>query len=347
VPTEDQALISGRPRFRVDGQDRPNLGEAVQSAQVRLPLSGQASAEVRLLNWGTDANSGEAAFQFNDLRLGATLEILLGEQAEQPDFSGDVTAIEERYGDGAPQLVLLAEDRLHRLAKVRHSRVFEDLSLGDLASELASDAGLDCDANASTSGTWHQVAESDLAFLLRLAQPFDLNPRLEDGRLRLKPEEADRNPRTLTLARDILTLRLIADLNGQPTAVRALGHNLDNDEDIDARTDALEPAPGGTTAANLLGTLGWGDERLHIGALNQTQAEAEARGGFRARARRFVHGELSCSGVPGLRSGREVELTGISPRLAGRYLVVDCTHRFDSTQGFRTRLKLNRADWHD
>ena len=97
----DQAVISSRPRIRIGGEVRPSLGEALLAAQLRLPLAGMASAELRLLNWGTDPDSGRTDFQFGGLALGDRIEIRMGEQSEVFDFVGDITAIEERYGDGA------------------------------------------------------------------------------------------------------------------------------------------------------------------------------------------------------------------------------------------------------
>ena len=56
-----------------------------------------------------------------------------------------------------------------------------------------------------------------------------------------------------------------------------------------------------------------------------------------------MHGEIVTSGIPSLRSGREIELSGVSPRMLGRYQVVDCRHRFDS-QGYRTTIRVQRPD---
>jgi phage protein D len=346
----DLAVISARPRIWIGGEARPSLGEALLAAQLRLPLAGMASAELRLLNWGTDADSGRTDFQFGDLALGDRIEIRMGEQSEAPDFAGDITAIEERYGEGAPQIVLLAEDGLHRMARRRGSRVFEDQSIEDVARDLAGSANLECDLNLpGHTATWHQLNESDLAFLLRLTDPLDLFPRIQDGRLRIRDEEPDRTPEALDPAINLERARLIADLNQQPLSVTVRGYNLADDADIEADADSLSPAPQGTTAADLLGRLSWEGESVlsHPAPRTQAEADAMAERRLRRRARRFVHGELVCRGTPGLHSGREVELSGISSRFTGRYLVVDCAHRFDSAEGYHTRLSVSRADWND
>lgn len=344
----ERAIICARPRVRVDGESRPSLGEALLSALVRLPVAGMASAELRLLNWGNDPASGGPDFQFQDLVLGSRIEVLMGEAAEEALFDGYLTAVEERYGEGAPQIVLLAEDALHRLARRRASRAFEDMRLDDVVSRVARDAGLESDVNVSAAtGTWYQHNESDLAFLLRLLAPHDVSPRLEGGRLRARDEEADRQPVAVDPGNNAERVRLIADLNHQPVEVAAHGYNLAADSAADGMADGLSPAPRGETAADLAGRLGWEGASVlpHPFPRSQAEAEALAERGFRARARRFIHGEIVCRGEPALRSGREVELSGVSPRFIGRYRVVDCQHRFDPSNGYSTRLKVQRPDW--
>jgi phage protein D len=342
---DPQALISARPSFRVEGQSRPNLGEALLAAQIRLPLAGMASAEVRLLNWGNAGDAAQPDFQFQALGLGNRLEIGFGDDTV---FDGRITAIEERYGEGAPQIVLLAEDALQRLARRRESRAFEDMSLDDVVNQVAQGAGLQADVSVSSlSGTWYQHNESDLAFLLRLLIPHDVSPRLQQGSLRARDEEADREPIAVDSGRNADRVRIIADLNRQPLQVVARGYNLAADSEADSQSDSLSPAPQGETAAGVAGELGWEGESMlpHPFPRSQAEAEALAARGFRARAKRFLQGEIVCRGEARLSSGREIELSGVSPRLTGRYRVVDCQHRFDAATGFSTRIKVQRPDW--
>lgn len=344
----DRAVTSARPRVRIAERGRPGLADAVLAAQVRLPLAGMAQAELRIVNWGEGDDERRAGFRFNDIALGQPIEIRLGETSDAADFSGEITAIEERYGQGAPQIVLLAEDRLHRLARRRRSRALEDRTLEQVVADLAGEAGLDTDLSLpGHSATWHQLNESDLAFLLRLTAPLDLFPRLQDGRLRVRDEEQDPRPQALDPSDNLEQARLIADLNRQPRRVEVNGWNLAADDAISAERDTLRPPPDGRSAADLLSDLDWEGDSIqpHPAPLTQAEADALAERGLRRRARGFVHGELLCRGIAGLRSGREVELKGVSERLGGRWLVVDCSHRFDSAAGFRTRLKVERAHW--
>lgn len=346
MPSTSPNLVNARPRLRIDGTERPTLGAAASALTVHLPGNGMASAEVRVINW--QGGSGQPDFAFQDLRLGSRIEILLGETADRAVFAGDITALEERYGDGAPQLAILAEDALHKLARGRASRVFENTGLADVVRQIAGDAGLQADVSIDAgTATWLQHNESHLAFLLRLLGPHDVPLRMQGGQLRARPEEADAHPVRLDTGANALRVRVIADLNRQPREVLASGYSLGDDAEARGTSSSLRAAPSGSTAAATLASLGWDGRspRPHPFARTQAEAEALATGAFRRDAQRFLHGEIVCSGTPELGCGREVELGGVSPRLAGRYRITECWHHFDSAQGLSTRIRVQRPDW--
>ncbi|MEY2686525.1 MAG: hypothetical protein RL375_723 [Pseudomonadota bacterium] len=346
MPATELPLLNARPRMRVEDEDRPNLGEGLLAASIHLPRSGMATAELRLLNW-SGAN-GTPDFLFQHLEHGQKLEILLGEAAEVAAFTGHITAIEERYGQGAPQLVLLAEDALHKLARRRGNQAYEDMSLDEVVQQIAARAGLQADVQTGGgSGSWLQNNESDLAFLLRQLEPLDIGLRMQGERLRARDDDDDTRPVPLRSGSNATSIRLIADLNQQPTRVSSQGIDLDAGSDISASADSLTPAPTGQTAASLLDHLGWVTESIppHPWAALQGRADTLAQRRFRRAARQFVHGDIVCRDTPELHSGALVELSEVSPRLAGRYRVDDCVHLFDAAEGLRTRLRVSRPDW--
>ena len=113
-------------------------------------------------------------------------------------------------------------------------------------------------------------------------------------------------------------------------------------------TTHVEPiASKECAAAATLAQLGWPGEEVvpHPFARSQAEADAYAGAHFRRMAKRFVQGDIVCQGEPSLKSGRDIELSGVSPRLRGTYQIVHCSHRFDSQNGYETHLKVNKADW--
>ena len=211
-----------------------------------------------------------------------------------------------------------------------------------------SDAGLQPDVGvSSTVATYHQLNESDLAFLYRLLGRFDVSARLDGDTLRARAEEPDAEPVPLDAQDSALRVRLIADLNHQYASSQVLGYNVGTDEPTDGTSDALTPAPPGTTAADTIGELGWSGEEIVAQPFARSSGEADeySKANFRRAARRFISGGVQCQGEAGMRSGREIELEGVSSRLAGRYKVIHCVHRFDEETGFQTHLRVNRPSW--
>ena len=307
---DSAALLSVRPRMRVDGDDRPALGTAVQALSVHLPASGMASAEARVVNWA--AGKARHRFAFQDLRLGSSIEILLGEHASGAVFAGEITALEERYGDGAPQLVILAEDALHWLARRRAKPgVREPRPLAAVVRAIADDAGLQADVGIEVgSADWLQHNESDLAFLLRLLGPHDIPLRMQDGRLRARAEEADRTRSASTPE------RTRAASASSPTSTSSHGKCSHT-----ATTSPPTPAPGqqrrararapGRSAATTLAELGW------EGARHATPSRAPRPRPNRSRVARSAAMHDASSTARSLFSARPSWESGASSNSAG------------------------------
>ena len=340
------SYVSPRPTLTLKGSANPDMRTALLDLAVRMPEAGMASAELRMVNWG-DKTNGTPGFLFDDVALGDPITIAFGLAQQKSVFEGEITAIEERYGDGAPQLVLLAEDRLHRLARRRTNRVFEEQSPNAIVATLANDAGLGADAKLSDSpGTYHQLNESDLHFLRRLAARYGSMPRLQDGKLVCRAREALPAPVTLDAGDTLHRLRVTADLARQPVIARARGRDLVAGIALDAQADSLLVPATATTASAALGKLGWDGEAIFAVPAPATQDEADAiaAASFDAQGRRFLHGDAVCGGNPDITPGAAVTLTGVSPRLSGAYAVVSCAHLFDEATGYQTYARLERGD---
>jgi len=343
----EPAFVPAKPVLKIDGEAHRDLNEALSSMVINLPLSGMAHGELTFSNWIRSGDEGTLGFGFQDIGFGKNIEILMGENQNISLFNGYVTAIEERYGDAAPQIIFLIQDSMHILARQRHSRVFEDKSINDIVEDIAAELGLGVDVNISgMTGTWHQINESNLAFLMRLLNGAGVSLRIADGSLRAKPEEEDPNPVELS-PRDIaLKIRLIADLNHQPVQIKTQGFNPATNETVTHETTSLDQAVNGITAKQLCDDLGWPGENIVPQPFprNRSEAESFAKAHFARQAKRFVSGDIRCVGEPLLKSGKEVSLSDVSERLAGIYQIVHCTHAFDVNTGFETHLKVSRAE---
>ncbi|HVZ08875.1 phage late control D family protein [Rhodopila sp.] len=340
------SYVSPRPAVTVNGTVNPDIATALLDIAVRAPEAGMASAELRLVNWGNQS-SGPVSFLFNQIALGDRIEIAFGLAQQKTVFKGDITGIEERYGDGVPQIVLLAEDPLHRLARHRASRTFEQQSPNQIVGTLASDARLTPDARLSdTPGDYIQLNESDLHFLRRLAARYGAAPRVVDTTLTCRRREQPPAPVTLDAGDTLKRLRVIADLARQPTQATVKGQDLTAGQAVTADANSLMVNASGSTAASALGRLGWDAAEIFGFPAPATQAEATdyAKAAFDAQGRRFLHGDLVCTGNPDVTVGGAVSLTGVSSRVTGTYNVVACAHLFDESAGYQTYARIERAD---
>lgn len=339
-------LAATVPVVRLAGRDDERCVESLLAATLRQGTLGPDRLELELVDFGA-GRGGAPGFLFDDVALGAALELAMGGSSKVTLFRGEITALEERQGGGAPRLVVLAEDALHRLARDRRSRVFAEKSLDDVVQEIAGEAGLQADAQAgSATATWHQLNESTLAFLRRLLAPLDLPLRLDaEGRLVARPFADPAEAIELHAGDQIQSLRLIADLARLVTEGKSHGRDLSAGDSVEEACATLQPAPAGRSGPDLLGELGWPGPAFAPTPepASRAQGEAFAKGRFARAAARFLHGELIVDGEPRLVPGAAVELSGVSPRFRGRWQVGAAVHRFDRAHGYQTLAEVARA----
>jgi len=347
ITMPDPLLINARPDISVNGEFRLDLTAQLASLVIQLPPHGCASAELSVTNWGLAEGGALPSYLFSNIGMGAQLRITHG-ATPITLFEGEVTGIEEQYGESAPVLTLLLQDRLHHLARRRQSLCYEDQNPDEVIQTLASDAGLEANVSVSSlPANWHQLNESDLAFALRLCERFDIGLRMDQGAVRATPEEPDPAPIILGPANSVLNLRILADLNHQYQSSEVTGYNPGTAEPVDASGDQTGLPMPGKTARDSLSELGWGNSEIlpHPLARSQAEADAYATAGFRRQARKFLRGHLTCMGEAGLKPGREIRLEDVAPRLTGLWQVGLCRHVFDKRNGFRTHAKIHRAHW--
>ena len=343
----EQALVTARPVLRRKGQEEKRLTDALQTLTIHMHSEGLDHAEIELVNWGGIEGS-ESAYALLDVELGDAIEVAFG-ATPAVVFKGEVTGIEERYGEGAPKIVLLAEDALHRLARKRRSRVFEEQSVDDIVRTVAQDSQLTADVQVSSSTlTVHQLDESDLALLRRLVRPFGVPLRLEGGtKLVAKEPEPSGDPFKLDARDNALRVRVAADLDRLFGTAKVGGYNVPAGEVVDATKTDLEPAPSGKGAKSHLGDLGWDNETRvpwPVG-LSSGHGDDLAKGALARYLGSFLKGDVVCEGDARIKPGIDVELAGVSPRLAGTYGVVSCVHRFDLERGYECYAVIARPDW--
>ncbi len=346
-------VYNPRPVVEIDGQRFDKVDELLQSIDMREQEGGLSSLELRLSNIASDADGG-AGFAFEDereIRLGSTITVSAGDTSEPQElFRGVITGIEAEFPESnPPELLLLAEDKLQHARMARRTQTYRDMSVADIANEIAQRLSLQAQVSglSSPSGTWVQLNESDLAFLRRLLRRFDADMQIVEDRLEVAPiSEVQRQVIEMELFQDLRSVRFVVDLAHQVTAVTCAGWNPLTGREVSGRGSGVNFGPGrGRRGASLLQDA-IGERLEHVGHIPVTtddEAQALADTVFDQRARSFVCAEGTATGHPSIRVGTHLQLSGASPRFENTYYVVSTHHRYDVRQGYMTDFKAESS----
>ena len=343
------AVYNPRPVVHINGRSYDRVNELLLAADMREQEGGLSALELRLSNIVSDPDGG-AGYAFEDeaeISLGASITLLAGDITEpQEIFRGVITGLEAEFPDGnPPELLVLAEDRLQQARMSRRSQVYWDMSVADVAQQIAGRLNLQPRITGLTSpvGIWVQLNESDLAFLRRLLRPLGADMQIVEDRLEAAPlSDIQRQVIEMELFHDLRSVRFVADLAHQVTEVTSNGWNPLQGRAVSGTSQGPTPGPGSgrSGAALLRRALGERSEHVgHISVSSDEEAQALADAVFARRARSFVCAEGTATGHPGLRVGSHLRLRGVSPRFANTYYVVSAHHRFNQRLGYQTDFR--------
>src|SRR5262249_19011960 len=142
--------------------------------------------EASFRNWGP-AGGSTADYVYFDRKIldfGKTISVEFGPPgANGPVFAGRISGIEANYAAAtAPEILVLAEDRLQDLRMERRTRSFDNVTDADVVRQIASQHGLTAqvDADGPTHRVLVQLNQSDLAFLRERLAAIDAELWIDD-----------------------------------------------------------------------------------------------------------------------------------------------------------------------
>jgi phage protein D len=355
APLSAGILYSARPTVRIDDQEYPKVTELLIAMEVTEREGGLSSLELRLSNVASDPQ-GRADFAFESgtvLTLGAAITIYSGDAlSPQEIFRGKITGLEADFSTSAPpELVVLAEDLFQQARMARRTVTHENVTIAQLANELASALGLTPIVTGlrDNIGTQVQLNESDLAFFRRVLARYDADMQVVGTELHISPrQDVRRGTVTLEMYGQLLRARVTADLAHQVTEVTVSGWDPLQGQAVQGSSTGAHLGPGsGKSGAHILqDAIAARPEHIgHLAASTDAEAQAMAEAAFDQRARRFVTVDATAEGNPALRVGTHVELQGLGPRFDNTYYIVEACHRWDLTRGYETDFQAECAYW--
>jgi uncharacterized protein len=355
LPLAAGQIYDTGPVIELDAGRAHALERELLAMELREARGGLASLELRFQGAAQHERGGiDLAFEHDDtdlLGLGESVRILAGDSADPVElFRGRVSAVEFAIEeDGAPELLVQAEDALFPLRLRRVTRLHPAGSLRGIVEAVLAPSGLlsRIDGLDGQVAAQAQTNESDLAFLRRLLADHDADLQMVGEELHVAPRAAaPRAEVTLAIGFQLQRVRVVADLADQPTGLTFAGFDAKAGRKIaiTARDPALGPGRGRTGTEVQTATFGARAEHLdHRHVDTQTEAQALIDAAFAARARGFVKACGTASGNPRIRVGTDLRLQGLGPRFSNTYRVTAACHRFDRSEGYRTEFEAESA----
>lgn len=344
------SAVPDRPEFevRVDGTAlEPVVQRDVVDIEVAEEVNGHGRAVLALQNWNPDTrtvrHSDDGPFQ-----PGAEIEVLVGYHSELTSvFSGVISSLTGHFpSSGPPLLRIEARSRSILLANPPRSRVFEEVSDGDVATSIASEYGLGSDASEGVvhpSVVLHRT--TDWQHLRERASELGWVVYVRDSDLVFRPPAALDDPVELTWGQNIRELHITQDLSHVADPVLVTGWDPEGLEAVD--TEADEPRAEVETGdrpnhGSALEDAGWpARQGISPTALPLGADETDARASGQARKAALTHysGKGATIGLPDLRCDSWLRLQDVGTRLSGPHYVSGVRHRV-SARGFTTEFQV-------
>jgi uncharacterized protein len=303
---------------------------------------------------GSEAQQQEALW-IDDQKLfaiGNVVEVKLGYVDDlETLLIGEITALEPEFVfNRLPSLMARGYDRRHRLQRGRKTRTFVQQKDSDIASQIASEAGLT--AQAEDSGTVHdyvlQANQTDLEFLRERAGRIQYEVVVEDKTLLFRPvANAQSEVLTLTMDDDLLEFYPRLSSAGQVTEVMVRSWSPKDKKELVGQAKAGDEVStmGGqeSGAAIVEGAFSAAIELLSASPVaSQAEADQLAKARFNHLVLDLISGEAVCWGRTDLRAGKVIKIEGVGQRFSGQYYVTAAIHRYSLQSGYRTHFTVRR-----
>jgi phage protein D len=246
-------------------------------------------------------------------------------------------------------LTIRGYDRRHRLLRGRKTRSFVQIKDSDIASQIASEAGLG--ARAVDTGVQLdyvlQHNQTDMDFLQDRARRIGYEVAIEDKTLLFRPFQNDKSE-TLTLkpGQDLLEFYPRLTTLSQVGEVSVRGWSPKDKQVIvgtaaaGSETGAMGDSSGPSAANRAFGKTSAASVNRPV--FSRAEADKMAQGQLNAIALDYIDGEGLCIGRTDLRAGAVIAIEDLGQRFSGKYYVTSTIHSYVPSRGYRTAFTIRR-----
>lgn len=355
------------PSFQVKLQDRP-LGQDVINDVTQVTyqdtIDTVASFELTVNNW--DAKT--RAFKYSDTELfnpGKKVELWMGYYGSDRlrlMLVGKITSLRPTFpSSGQPTLAVSGQNLLHSLRGTQLTRTYEDQTASQIARQVGTrmrmNVRTDPAAEAREERYKHimQHNEFDIVFLMRLAERhgYDIfveergqNGQAGESSLYFGPPVSRSIVYNLDYGSSLIEFQPNLSTSNQVRTVKAQGWDNENKRRLRAtsqiRSLTTQPLNPGQDQRAIEQAFADREDVIAQRPVNsQQEAQTQSTESHTRIVRRMLTGSGSTVGLPDLRAGGFVRISGVGERFSGTYFITATTHTI-SDSGYTTQFDGRR-----
>jgi len=332
-----EVLIDGAP---LGPEMASNLVEARVSDSLALP----SSALVRIT---------DPAMSLVDhalFRPGKEIEIKMGgadEPATKPVFKGEIVAYEPEFTEQGVVVAIRCYDKSHRLQRRQKMRTFTDVGVRDIVTKITQEAGLTGEINYSGSGRYkffQQSGETDREVIAKLERDHDCRFYVRDGRyVFVDAAKVATKGVAVKYAESMLSFRPRLTTVQQETAAQVIGWDPAGKGVVNGNSEsATVTSKAGLARTEFQDKFGSNTLLIPYRTVDDVaEAQAMAKSALNRRADSHFEAEARCTGLPDLRAGSEIKVSGVGTTFSGVYVASKVTHVYRGEKGYQTHVTIS------
>lgn len=355
------------PAFLVRLQEQP-LGQDVINDIVQVSYQDSVdtvdSCTLTVNNW--DAQS--RAFKYSDTALfnpGKKIELWMGYltgDGLRLMMSGQLTSLQPSFPSaGQPTLTVSGQNQLHHLRGRQANATYEELKASAIARKVARRMGLELrtDPQAEAQETPYsyirQDNEYDIVFLMKLAEEHGYELYVEErghrgsgqpSRVYFGPPRRHTIVYELSYGSSLIEFQPSLITSAQVEQVQVNGWDSENRRRISytSQFKSLESKPlnPGPDASSIGASFALRTDKIGHRPVNSPQEARRLATETHERInRQMLTASGSTIGLPALRAGCNVRISGVGQRFSGSYFITSTTHSL-SDSGYTTRFEARR-----
>jgi uncharacterized protein involved in type VI secretion and phage assembly len=271
-------------------------------------------------------------------------------------FKGEVVSIEGEFEQKGVYLCVRAYGKGHRLNRTKGNNAFLNVTYSDIASRLASEAGLTAQTDSDPAGSRKFVQQSNETpweLLVRLAGQigFTVYEREEKLYFRKADNPTAGTTKTLTWGKDLEAFRPRMTAVQQAGEVTVRGWDPAAASEITGKASASQITLGSkiNMAHSKTESAFGSPAKVEVGdrhVATQGEANALAKSVLQRQSNAYLEATGIAAGRPDLRAGDWVDVKKVGTKFSGKYLLSEVIHTYRAEKGFRTSLRVTGQNTH-